>query len=758
MLRVFDIGAIWRRFALSVRWDALIASMLIACLAVASADPAAARRRNRSHHDSHRTEKKQKRSGPLFAIVSIGDQHVSFYGVEGLVARAPVSTGQRGHRTPTGVFSILQKKRVHYSNIYHGASMPYMQRITWTGVAMHAGVLPGYPASHGCIRMPHSFARRIFRLTKIGQRVLVVPRDIAPAGITHGNLPVPTMHPARDEPDPAIKAEASGEETRVVVAEAEVEAVRDAEAGPAQPAIVKAEAPSAKLLNPMEYARALWKEADAQGGDAVEAVKETSAALSAAKKEERTAAGALRLAEKAVENKERELAGIDRRIARFLADEETAKRVMAGKGVAEGKIAEAEKALAAAHEARELKDKELEAAREAKDLRERDLKAAREAEALKAKELKAAREAKAQQDKELEAAREAADKARSESRAAKAEDETAQAGKKEDQAEAADKPAEEENEEARAAVEAVKAREQEARSADETVKAREEDAEAAARAVKAGEESARAAARAVDAREDEVRAAAKAVRAAEAALKTAKHRAKVAARRAARAEEDKADTERARARKEEAKAALEVEIAEARKVVEEARQVKDAADRQVEAADKAARDAETVAETLFARIREAKRRLKPVSVFISRKTGRLYVRQAFKPVFDVPVSIKDPERPIGTHVYVALDSAPDGRTLKWSAVSVPDAERKKKRRRRKRHRRSADDSVPETTASIELPPETAAGALDRVEIPEDAAKRISELAWVGASVIISDRRMSGETNDSTDFIIKTRGR
>ncbi len=754
MLRKFDIGAIGRRFALSVRWDALIASILITCLAVASADPASARRRNRSHHDDSRTEKKaEERSGPLFAIVSIGDQHVTFYGVEGRVARAPVSTGQRGHRTPTGVFSILQKKRVHYSNIYHGASMPYMQRITWTGVAMHAGVLPGYPASHGCIRMPHSFARRIFRMTKIGQRVLVVPRDIVPAGITHTNLPVPTMFPAREDAAPEAKGEVNRGATRVAAAEAE--GIPDAEAGPAQPAVVKAEAPATKLLNPKEYAEALWKEADAQGGDAVKAVKETSAALSAANEEARAAARALRLAEQAVESKERELAGIVRRIERFLADEEAAKRVMAAKGVAEGKIGEAEKALAAAHEAKALKDRELEAARQAKDLRDQELKAAREAKEAKDKELKAARKVKAQKDKDLGAARKAAEKARSEGGAAKAEEEAAEAPKEQAQAEA--KTAEEGNEEVRTAGEALRAREQEARSADETLKTREEDAQGAAAAVDAGKESVRAAAKAADAREDEVRAAAKAVRAAEAALKTAKHRAEVAARRAARAEEDKADTERARASKEEAKAALEAEIAEARKAVEQARQVKDMADQQVDAADKAARDAETVAETLFARIKEAKRRLKPVSVFISRKTGRLYVRQAFRPVFDVPVSIRDPERPIGTHVYVALASAPDGKTLKWSAVSMPDAERKKKPRRSKRHRRSADDSAPETTASVELPPETAAGALDRVEIPEDAAKRISELAWVGASVIISDRRMSGETNDSTDFIIKTRG-
>src|SRR5262249_57571081 len=82
-------------------------------------------------------------------------------GAEGkarLIAQSAVSTGMPGYRTPTGVFSVLQKRRYHESNIYSGAPMPFMQRLTWSGIALHAGVLPGFPASHGCIRLPHHFA------------------------------------------------------------------------------------------------------------------------------------------------------------------------------------------------------------------------------------------------------------------------------------------------------------------------------------------------------------------------------------------------------------------------------------------------------------------------------------------------------------------------------------------------------------------------------------------------------------------------
>jgi lipoprotein-anchoring transpeptidase ErfK/SrfK len=91
---------------------------------------------------------------PLFVVISIADQRVSIYNNHGLVARSVISTGMPGHPTPKGVFTIIDRERYHRSNIYSDAPMPFMQRITWSGIAMHLGVVPGHPASHGCIRLP----------------------------------------------------------------------------------------------------------------------------------------------------------------------------------------------------------------------------------------------------------------------------------------------------------------------------------------------------------------------------------------------------------------------------------------------------------------------------------------------------------------------------------------------------------------------------------------------------------------------------
>ncbi|MGJ4996637.1 L,D-transpeptidase family protein [Bradyrhizobium sp. HKCCYLS3077] len=126
-----------------------------------------------------------KPQGPVMVAVSIHKQQLKVYDANGLFAEAPVSTGMKGHSTPMGVFSVIQKQKFHRSNIYSGAPMPFMQRITWSGVALHAGVLPGYPASHGCIRMPASFATRIYGWTRMGSRVLVTPGEVAPASFSH---------------------------------------------------------------------------------------------------------------------------------------------------------------------------------------------------------------------------------------------------------------------------------------------------------------------------------------------------------------------------------------------------------------------------------------------------------------------------------------------------------------------------------------------------------------------------------------------
>ena len=125
---------------------------------------------------------------PLFLMVSLNKQRVYVYDAEEQIAEAPISSGARGHPTPTGIFSILQKRRRHYSNLYDSAPMPNMQRLTWSGVAMHAGHLPGYPASHGCVRLPHSFSKKLFSMTEMGTRVVVTKDPVAPEAFIHSKL------------------------------------------------------------------------------------------------------------------------------------------------------------------------------------------------------------------------------------------------------------------------------------------------------------------------------------------------------------------------------------------------------------------------------------------------------------------------------------------------------------------------------------------------------------------------------------------
>ena len=122
---------------------------------------------------------------PIMAIVSLRNQRITVYDASGWILRAPVSSGQKGRETPAGIFSVIQKEAEHYSNLYDDAYMPHMQRITWSGIALHGGPLPGYAASHGCVRMPFDFAARLFDATRLGLRVIVAPTDVAPVEITH---------------------------------------------------------------------------------------------------------------------------------------------------------------------------------------------------------------------------------------------------------------------------------------------------------------------------------------------------------------------------------------------------------------------------------------------------------------------------------------------------------------------------------------------------------------------------------------------
>jgi hypothetical protein len=154
---------------------------------VASAPAAAAPRHEKPKHASEDTA--QRPAGdPIMAIVSLKNQRVTLYDADGWIQKAPVSSGQHGRETPAGVFSVIQKDADHHSNLYDDASMPHMQRITWSGIALHGGPLPGYAASHGCVRMPYGFAERIFRETKLGMRVIIAPHDVEPVDISNPTL------------------------------------------------------------------------------------------------------------------------------------------------------------------------------------------------------------------------------------------------------------------------------------------------------------------------------------------------------------------------------------------------------------------------------------------------------------------------------------------------------------------------------------------------------------------------------------------
>lgn len=160
------------------------AGLALGALAYA-AGPAEARTERSSEKARAAEPRTLDAEGPLLMQVSLNEQRLYVYDANGLVTQTRISSGRAGHETPKGIYSILEKKIDHTSNIYLDAKMPYMQRLTMTGIALHAGVVPGYPASGGCVRLPFDFARRFFGMTDINQRVVIAPDVQAPAELTH---------------------------------------------------------------------------------------------------------------------------------------------------------------------------------------------------------------------------------------------------------------------------------------------------------------------------------------------------------------------------------------------------------------------------------------------------------------------------------------------------------------------------------------------------------------------------------------------
>jgi hypothetical protein len=451
---------------------------------------------------------------PMLAIVSLGDQRVTIYDKDGAVMHGPISSGATPNDTPPGIYAILQKNREHYSNRYDDAAMPFMQRITWTGIALHAGQLPGYPASHGCVRLREDFAGQLFDMTKLGMRVIISRNNMAPS---------PISHPLLFKPKPFRNNVA-------VLTPAAISIPQRAEEG---------------------------KDTRYDGGG-----KNDPAELST-----RTATLQAIVAAKSAEA------------------EELGKKADAAKLVAK------QKQKASAKAARDLKNAEVAHKRAVSWLADTERALSR---ATKEKSIKRAEEQKA-----------------------KAEAKVAETKTKLEQVQALTKPA-------------------------------LEEAQRAADAAKAAEDERNAAAA-------------------------------------------------------------------------------------------AARDAE--------------RKMSPVSVFISRKTGKLYIRQDLDQIYEGDVVIRDPDQPIGTHTFTAVDYKPGGREMQWNVVSIEGRQPGEPEKSSGMNRHARNASVP----SIPTDVVAAAAALDRIEIPQETMDRISELVLPGSSLIVSDEAAHKETGKKTDFIVLLSG-
>jgi hypothetical protein len=219
---------------------------------------------------------------PIMAIVSIKSQQVTFYDADGRILRAPVSTGTTEYETPAGVFAIVQKKKDHRSNMYDDAWMPHMQRITWNGIALHGGPLPGYAASHGCIRMPFGFADKLFTKTRIGMRVIISPNDAGPVELSHPALFMPRA-------DVVAAAPARAE----TLARESVEAAKAADA--AKKAAARAPRETASLTASLRKLEQLKARADAElasADKALAAAKTDEAKVQAEERKQKAAAKA----------------------------------------------------------------------------------------------------------------------------------------------------------------------------------------------------------------------------------------------------------------------------------------------------------------------------------------------------------------------------------------------------------------------------------------------------------------------------------
>ncbi|MGB6752385.1 MAG: L,D-transpeptidase family protein, partial [Xanthobacteraceae bacterium] len=165
--------------------------LAVALMRVIAAPPADAAAGQARHAQPVEAKAPRPAAEPIMAIVSIKSQQVTFYDADGWILRAPVSTGTTERETPAGVFAVVEKNKDHHSSLYEDAWMPNLLRITWNGIALHGGPLPGYAASHGCVRMPYGFAEKVFDKAPMGMRVIISPTDTEPVAFSDPLLFVP---------------------------------------------------------------------------------------------------------------------------------------------------------------------------------------------------------------------------------------------------------------------------------------------------------------------------------------------------------------------------------------------------------------------------------------------------------------------------------------------------------------------------------------------------------------------------------------
>jgi len=297
--------------------SATLAAILASSLTVPPADARSDRKTVQKSRSAVEAPKPVEAEGPLLMLISLNKQRMWVYDANGFVVETRVSTGMPGYDTPKGIYSIIEKKRDHASNIYEGAPMPHMQRLLMTGIAMHGGVVPSYPASHGCIRLPYDFARKFFDMTDLNQRVVVMPDVSAPISFTHPFLFTALPSVADIDASPGGKAIKIG----LDVADAVIGAgAAQAATGPVTRTLESAardrNAGRERLVEGISAAGERRQRAADGEKDAAQRIPDAKAALSAARSTAKTLDRAADKARRGMKTAERSVKALEVKIAR----------------------------------------------------------------------------------------------------------------------------------------------------------------------------------------------------------------------------------------------------------------------------------------------------------------------------------------------------------------------------------------------------------------------------------------------------------